>query len=448
MKSLYFNKIYAHKIMLAIGVFSLAACKPSIDTVAPDKGTADFSRYIAVGDSYTAGFADGGLYLEGQKNSFPEMLAAQLRNVGGGEFATPFFTEAQANGSGYLKLTGFNPNGTPIITPETTNLAIRGQVAIPGFGDVTLYTKHTGAINNYGVPGLKSTHVNFAPYGNLNGYYERLLPGNAGANNTAYLDFITAEPFTFFSLWLGYNDIAGYANSGGAGDVPTPAPTFSALYHATVNKLVESGARGVLATIPDLVNLPYFKTVTLESLLAAIRATPAGASVTALYIKTGANVTRAATVEDLFTLTLSSANVIGVPNQSQIPYGLHPLNPIESKWVLDPAEVAVVNNFVNDYNATIKSAAASKGLALMDAYELLNTYTTKNEQGELVGAPVNGAEVSSAFITGNLYSLDGIHLTPLGYAIMANGFIKAINSQYGSSIPIVAVSKFSGVKFP
>lgn len=69
------------------------------------------------------------------------------------------------------------------------------------------------------------------------------------------------------------------------------------------------------------------------------------------------------------------------------------------------------------------------------------------------GATVNklvesGADVSSAFITGNLYSLDGIHLTPLDYAITANGFIKAINSQYGSSIPIVEVSTFEGVKFP
>jgi len=435
-------------MMLAAAVLGLAACKPSIDTIAPDKGTADFSRYIAVGDSYTAGFADGGLYLEGQRNSFPEILAAQLQNVGGGEFATPFFTEAQANGSGYVKLTGFNPNGTPIITPETSNLAVRGQIPIPGFGNVTLYTKYTGAINNYGVPGLKVTHVNLPPYGNLNGYYERLLPGNAGTNTNAYLDFVTAEPFTFFSLWLGYNDIAGYANSGGAGDVPTPPATFSALYNATVNKLTESGAKGVVATIPDLVSMPYFNTVTLESLLAAIRATPGGASVTTLYIKTGANETRAATAEDLFTLTLSSANVIGVPNASQIPYGLHPLNPIESKWVLDPAEVAVINNFVNAYNTTIKSVAASKGLALMDAFELLKTYNAKNEQGKLVGAPVNGVEVSSAFITGNLYSLDGIHLTPFGYAITANGFIKAINSQYGSSIPIVAVAKFRSVKFP
>jgi lysophospholipase L1-like esterase len=439
---------FVYKGIFAAAVLALASCKPSIDTVVPDKGTADFSRYIAIGNSYTSGFADGGLYLEGQRNSFPEMLAGQMRTVGGGEFATPFFTEAQANGSGYLKLTGFNPNGTPVITPETADLAVRGQVEIPGFGKVTLYTKYAGAINNYGVPGMKLAHVKLAPYGNLNGYYERLLPGNAGSNNTPYLDFVTAEPFTFFSLWLGYNDIAGYANSGGAGDVPTPQAVFTALYNETVNRLVENGAKGVVATIPDIVNTPYFTTVTLESLLNAVRATPARAAVTAIYIRTGANVTRAATAKDLFTLTLSAANVIGVPDASGIPYGLHPLNPIESKWVLDSDEVALVNGFVNAYNTTIKSVAASKGLAIMDAFELLNTYSAKNAQGEVVGIPVNGVQVSSAFVTGNLYSLDGIHLTPLGYAIIANEFIKAMNATYGSSIPIVAVTKFGGVKFP
>jgi len=442
MKSTYF-----YKSILAVAFFALASCKAPIDTLVPSKGNADFSRYIAIGNSLTSGYADGGLYLEGQKNSFPEMLAAQMKTVGGGNFATPFFTEAQANGSGYLKLSGFNPNGTPVIATETSNLAIRGQAAIPGFGNVTLYTKYAGEINNYGVPGIKLMHVNYAPYGNLNGYFERLLPGNAGSNNTTYLDFVTAKPYTFFSMWLGNNDILGYASSGGAGDVPTPKADFTALYNATVNKLVATGAKGVVATVPDVTKTPYFTTVTLSSLLTAVRATSAGAAVTTLYIKTGANVTRAATAADLFTLTLSSANVIGVPNAG-IPYGLHPANPIESKWVLDKDEVVLVNDYVIAYNTTIRSVAAAKGLALMDAFEMLKEYSATDADGKIIGKAVNGAMVSSSFITGNLFSLDGIHLTPMGYAITANAFIKAINTTYKSSIPTVDVTKYRGVKFP
>ncbi|WP_432709765.1 SGNH/GDSL hydrolase family protein [Pedobacter sp.] len=439
---------YLSKGLLAVAILGLASCKPTMDTIVPTKGTADFTRYIAIGNSLTAGYADGGLHLEGQKNSYPELIAQQLKSIGGGNFSSPLFNEAQSNGSGYLKLTGFNPNGTPITATETAKLAVRGQQAIPGFGNVVLYTKHAGELENYGVPGIKLMHVNYAPYGNLNGFYERLLPGNAGTNNTTYLDFVTAKPFTFFSLWLGNNDILGYATSGGAGDVPTPKGDFSALYNATVNKLTSTGAKGVVATIPDVTKIPYFTTVTLGSLLAAVQATPAGAAVTALYIKTGAGATRTATAADLFTLTLSSANVIGVPNASGIPYGLHPLNPIENKWVLDKDEVAIVNDFVNAYNNTIKSVAASKGLALFDAFEMLGEFSKTDASGHLIGKAVNGVEVTSAFITGNMFSLDGIHLTPLGYAITANAFIKAINGQYGSSIPTVDVTKYGGVKFP
>jgi lysophospholipase L1-like esterase len=99
-----------------------------------------------------------------------------------------------------------------------------------------------------------------------------------------------------------------------------------------------------------------------------------------------------------------------------------------------------VNDYIASYNTSIKTIANAKGLALMDAYAMLNEYAG--------GKSANGIPVSAAFIQGNLFSLDGIHLTPLGYAITANAFIKAINDKYGSSIPIVDVTKFRGVKFP
>src|ERR1700741_225278 len=112
-------------IYVVAGLLLLSACKPEISTVKPSKGSADFSKYIAVGNSLTAGYADGGLYLEGQLNSYPAIMAKQMLAVGGGEFKQPLFSTDQANGSGYLKLTGFTAAGTPITTPVTTNLAVR-----------------------------------------------------------------------------------------------------------------------------------------------------------------------------------------------------------------------------------------------------------------------------------------------------------------------------------
>jgi hypothetical protein len=427
MKSTYF-----YKSALALAILGLASCKPTIDTPAPSKGTADFTRYIALGNSLTAGFSDAGLYLEGQKNSYPEMIATQMKAVGGGSFSTPFFPEAQFNGSGYLKLTAL-VNGVPTIVPETSNLAIRGQV-----GGVNLYTKYTGNIENFGIPGIQLSHAKIPGYGTKNNYYERLLTD--ATINTPYLDFVTAKPWTFFSNWLGNNDILGYASAGATGTAPTPKGTFASQYAEVITKLTSTGAKGVVATIPDVTKIAYFNTVTLQTLLAAINATPTGKDVKDIYIQTGAGTSRPATAEDLFTLTLSSAGVMGKPNGSNIPYGLHPANPVESHFVLDKAEIAVVNDFVTSYNNSIKDIANAKGLAIMDAYSMLNEYGA--------GKMVNGIPVSAAFIKGNLFSLDGTHLTPLGYAITANAFIAAINAKYGSSIPAVDVSKYRGVKLP
>lgn len=426
------NSKYIYNSIIAVAILGMASCKPELSNITPSKGSADFSRYIAVGNSLTSGYADNGLYLEGQRNSFPEMIAAQMKTVGGGAFATPFFKESEADGSGFKILTGFTPGGLPIVGDQKAHTAYRTTSA------PLLFTKYVGDINNYGVPGIKLLHITVPQYGNLNNYYERLLPTDFPNNtNSPYLGFVTAKPFTFFSMWLGNNDILGYATSGGANpaDQPTDKNTFAGLYNLAANTMTANGAKGVVATIPDVLATPFFNTVTLASLLAAVQAT--APTINTLYIRTGKNVVRAATAKDFFVLPLSSANLIGT---GAVPYGLFPSNPIESQWVLDQDEAAVVADYVAAYNHTIKSVAISKGLAIVDAYALLKEYGA--------GKVVNGLPVSAAYISGNLFSLDGIHLTPMGYALIANEFIKSINGKYGSSIPIVDVTRYRGVKFP
>ncbi len=435
--------------ILTAGVLSFAACKPEFKTPAANKGTADFTRYIAVGNSLTAGYADGGLYLEGQQNSYPSIIARQMQQIGGGAFIQPLFTDAQANGSGYVKLTGFDAAGSPITANVTDQLAVRGLVNIPGFGNVVTYTKFTGDINNYGVPGIKLLNITYAPYGNLNGYYERLLPGNAGTNATAYLDFVTAKPFTFFSNWLGNNDALGYATSGGAGDVLTDKATFAQLYTLAMGKLTATGQKGIVATIPDVTAIPYFNTVTVGLVLAGVQ--KANPTVQALYINAKSNndyntttyAARPATANDLIVLTFPTSK-IGTPVSTpagMLPYGLTPYSPIENQYVLDNNEVAIVKDFVSAYNSTIKSVAASKGIAVADMYTFLNGVKAN-------GLVVDGVSLSSNYISGGLFSLDGVHLTPRGYAVVANQFIKAINAQYGSNIPLANVAGYRAVKFP
>lgn len=438
-------KNFKHYIYIVAGLVWISACKPSINTPKPSSGSADFSRYISVGNSLTAGYADGGLYLAGQQVSYPSIIAKQMQAVGGGSFTQPLFDAAQANGSGYLTLTGFNTDGTPITAPVTTNLAITGIQPIPGFGNVTLYAKYTGDINNYGVPGIKLQQITYGPLGNLNGYYERMLPGAEGTHNTAYIDFVTAKPFTFFSNWLGNNDALLYATSGGAGDVLTDKTQFAQLYAYLIGRMTATGAKGVVGTIPDVTSIPYFNTVTVGAVLGAVQ--KANPTVQAIFINALVSGTtyapRPATAKDLIVLTFPTS-MIGQPVNTPygvLPYGLTPYTPIDNQYVLDQNEVALTEDYVSSYNATIKAVAASKGLAVFDAYTFLQNL-------KLHGLVVDGVALSSSYISGGIFSLDGVHLTPRGYAIVANEFIKAINAKYGSSIPLTDVSNYNGVKFP
>ena len=433
------------KIYLIAGLLFLGACKPEIHNPAATRGTADFTRYIAVGNSLTAGYSNGGLYLSGQENSYPNIMAKQMALVGGGTFSQPLFSASQANGSGYLKLTGFDASGNPITAAVTDNLAIRGQIDIPGFGNVILYTKYTGDNNNYGVPGIKLLNITYAPYGNLNPYFERLLPGDSPTNTTDYLDFVTAKSFTFFSDWLGNNDALAYATSGGAGDVLTDKNTFAELYELSIARLTASGQKGVVATIPDVTSIPYFNTVTVGKILAGVQ--KANPSVQALYINALVSGTtyapRPATANDLIILTFPTSMIGTTVNTpyGPLPYGLTPYSPIDNQYVLDANEVALTRDYVQSYNATIKSIAAQKGLAVFDAYTYLN-----NVQAN--GLVVDGINLNSSYISGGLFSLDGVHLTPRGYAIIANEFLKAINTTYGATIPLANVANYPGLTFP
>ncbi|MFD2537590.1 SGNH/GDSL hydrolase family protein [Sphingobacterium chuzhouense] len=426
-------------IALYIGILSTlvaSSCKPEIEGFQTTSGEANFSKYISVGNSLTAGFADGGLYLEGQQVAFPNLIAEQLRQVGGGDFRSPFFSENERSGSGYLRLKDL-VNGQPVLENVTDNLAYRE----PG-----KLSKHTGDIENLGVPGMRLDLSKFGPFSAANMYFERLLQdGDVGTKT--YMDFATGRDHTFFSFWLGNNDVLGYAmngavtNQGDLTTVLTETAMFEQTYRDFIGALTTNDRKGVVATIPDVTAIPFFTTVTRAALIAAIKA-ESGQDVQDIYIETGTGTPRAASDNDLFVLPFASAGLLGSTSaESPYPYGLYPDNPVESQYVLDSDEVTAIQARVKAFNDIIKQVAEEKGLALADAHTYLNRVKDP-------GIVYNGVIVNASFITGNAFSLDGVHLTPMGNAIIANLFIEAINKQYSSRIPKVDASKYRGVKFP
>jgi len=428
------KKYILNSFVAAIILFA-AACKPEIETPAgTTAGQANFSKYIAIGNSLTSGYADGGLYLEGQKVAYPNLIAAKMATLGGGAFTSPFFSEEHSNGSGYVSLTAL-VNGTPTLTPVVDKLAIRDAAKH--------LDKYNGEIQNLGIPGMR-VDLAFAPaFSAANPFFERLLT-DVQVGNTTYFQYVQTKNHTFFSLWLGNNDVLGYALNGAVTLSTDPTTTltdkvtFSSLYANFLNALTAGGQKGIVGTIPDVTAVPYFNTVTVAALLNAAKAiNPAAA---AIYIQTGTGAVRPATAEDLIRLPFQSEGIFGKPNGSGIPYGLHPLNPIENRWVLDKDEVIKVKDYVNSYNSSIKSLATSKGLAIADTYAYFNQVKT--------GINVQGVGINASFITGGAFSLDGIHLTPRGNAVIANVFIDAINAKYGSTVPNIDITQYRGVKFP
>ena len=461
---------------LALLGLALGGCQPDLEnSPKPSAGQADFSRFIAVGNSLTAGFGDNGLYREGQLTSYPNFLANQFRAVGGGDFVQPLFTEAQSNGSGYLSLTGFTATGAPITTTVTTNRAFRGGTAA-----APLFTKFTEPVNNLGVPGIRMSDILTPGYGSVlgNPYFERLTP-DATPTQT-YLQrvqaTVTALRPTFFTEWLGNNDVLGFATAGGAASSLTPTATFTTNTNQVLDALTAGGAKGLVATISDVTGIPFFTTVgpgfratlaanNVPGVLALTGAAPGGA--------TSGNRKQIATVDirdaagngrQLFTLTSAPflpllGRPTGAPWRSFVPkpalatylavYGIDTLqafgatagNPIPSAFILDDVEQGQVQTATAAFNAALTTAANQRNLAVFDANTFFRSVATS-------GIVTNGVSNTAAFISGNLFSLDGVHPTPRGYAVIANEMIKAINAKYGAAVPGLDATAYRGVKFP
>ena len=478
------NRIFKYSAP-ALGLLGLAlgGCQPNIDAPAVSAGTADFSSYVAIGNSLTAGYSDGGLYLDGQLNSYPNILSQQFAKVGGGAFTQPLFTTAQANGSGYLKLTGF-VNGSPVAAPVTTNLAIRGfnPAGRP------LYTKFTDPVNNLGVPGIRMADIQTPGYGSIQGnpYFERITP-DASALQT-YLQrvqaTVTALKPTFFTEWLGNNDVLGYATSGGAsaeaGNVITPTATFTTNTGLVFDALVAGGAKGVVSNIPDVTGIPFFTTVgpvfkttltakNVPGVIAMTGAAPGGAASGNRKQIATADIRDASGGRQLFTLISSPfLGLLGQPSgapwryvygQSGKPkagfpsfltafaidttamFGLSVGNPIPSAFVLDDVEQGNVATATTTFNGMLAAAATARGLAYFDA----NAYFRGIANG---GQVTNAVNNTAAYVSGNLFGLDGVHPTPRGYSLVANEILKAINAKYGSSFAGVNPNEYRGVVFP
>jgi len=588
-------------LSLAILLFGfIIGCKPEIEVPAPKAGGADFSEYIALGNSLSAGFSDGGLYLEVQQQSFPALIANQIMKINAGlQFNQPEMP--QGNGSGYLKLR----------TLDLVNQIFDFTILPP---DANWTNKIPGTYQNLGIPGIRVRDITVNGYGanptQGNPYFYRIL-GEQEANKS-YLDVLSESNATIYTSWLGSNDVLGYATSGGKDGISglpgtginglTPVNEFEASYDALINAMNGKGASGFLITVPDVTNIPFFKSIAWNALalnseqaaaatagyqalidpqieagvaeatirlvatdtvlsvavipdladttvfLQAYQQAIAGGAdeATALQMaqafvespegiatiealeaqlnvelpahllgeptspeldplfaiidqelatnvalqqaiaQTNDQITQAyeagllpeleavvaqqtATQIDAFKAagiypTFEAGNngfVIEVPVSQTNPLGIRQM--VEGELILFTAalgdellpenaampkpdeiiltldEIDNIREYTDQYNEIIEGYAGNS-IGILDSDNILETI---NE-----GTFIDGVEITGAYVQGGVFSLDAIHLTPRGNAIVANSLIHAINQKFGSTIPPVKVSDYRAVILP
>jgi len=430
------NKI----LFLAISVlytFIYFGCDDYNKLTAPgfSLGSADFSRFVSIGNSLTMAEQSSSVFESSQMYSFGKIIANQVETV----YEQATFSDPGTGGR--LEVEKIEP-----FTLYTN----------PNQGSPTNLT-YPAPYNNLGVKGAFLTDVlnardqnscYTANFGVPNPLFDAVLRGLG-----TQLELAMAQQPTFATLWIGNNDILAFATRGGLFPV-TSVQQFSNEYNTVLNALASSGADIVLGNIPDVKAAAFFRTVGPGIGLSLQQNQLPGI----VYAKTSGDV-GSASINDLFGFNVlvllsgsSAAELIGdvtgayytinqipvPPNvNTQFPFGLAPENPWPNNLILDPDEILVVDMTVAAYNDIIETAASAKGFAVMDGFTLIRNIAA-------TGVTYNGITYTAEFLQGGFYSLDGIHPTSQGYAVVANEFIKVINQRYGASIPLIDVSTIPG----
>lgn len=449
----------------------MASCKPDVNEFTPSSGTADFTSYVAVGNSLTAGYASGALFISGQEYGWANILAGQFKEVGGnGQFKIPMMpTEDGVGISGPFLVTKFVLGFSEDCLGNTSLAPVRA-VSNPDqgklLGEIATSVASQGPFNNTGVPGIKVAHL-FAPgLGTLNPYYGRMAEN---PQTDKLIDEVPKVNPTFFSFWLGNNDVLDYATSGGINAI-TPLDGdvgvgFAATYAAAVSTVMASADKGVLANIPGVTSAAFFTSVPYNAIPMTDQATldfinaayaPYNAAMEGMGqpyrigFELGANamVIFDETMPDPIPaqlkfrqMTSDELVLLSIPQDSIKCAQWGSAKPIPTQYILTATEIEIVTTATNAFNDVIKATATQNGLALVDFNSIL-------VEAKTVGLVFDGITFTTTLVTGNLFSFDGIHLSAQGNAVVANYFIDAINSTYNANIPHTTVSSYPGIEFP
>jgi lysophospholipase L1-like esterase len=424
------------KSVSRFALFAVLAMLIAVPSFAAARGKADFTTFVALGDSYGAGVVSGSLNEHHQPFSWPAVIA---RQVGATNFVQPLVSfpgigaELQV-----VDVVSF----PPVITPA------------PGLGQPLLLS-FPKPYSNLSIPGANAADLTTltgkeSPTSTAATFAQFILRGQG----TAVQQALAQKP-TFIAMWIGGNDLLGAVLSG-TPKVMTPTDVFKTAYNKILDQLtaVAPDAGMIVGNIPTSPGaLPYLTTVP-PVLINPLTRQP-------VILPNGQPVTFIADLGDGTVGQLPAGSVVTLPCSSQIATGFgipealkadprfaslpNIGKPLPDQCVLTPAESAQIIARANEFNQVINDAASSRNIPVADIKGLFDQFAAKT------GYQVGPFVFTPAFITGGLFGLDGFHLSDAGYMFFANQYIRTINQAYGTEIPVASITQLfadNGAFFP
>lgn len=410
---------------MLVALCSAAACSSDDSPLAPpngDHGELDLTRFVAIGNSLTAGYMNGALYRSGQVNSFPALFARRA----GVEIEQPLIANpgiaSPGTDEGWLVLVSLSPFVLDRARPA----------------GIPLNASLTRPYDNLGVPGARLTEALAAQTAATsvtnNGFFDLILRGQG-----TWAQQVAALDATFVTVWLGSNDVLGYAARGGDPNetpgLPTPPETFASVYRAFVADLLATTDQIALFNIPDVTSIPFMTTVP-PYVVEGLSLEPVLDDDGRLIPLLGPD----GPLDPFDLVTIAGAELIlegsGVPVSAG---GTG--EPLPDAVVLNVAEQTVAQAAVAAYNALIDDLASQHALVLVDVNALLRDLAA----GGIVS---DGEFLTTDLLTGQVFSLDAVHPTAKGNGLITNSLIEAVNAKFDSTIPLVATSELPGIEIP
>lgn len=423
------NKTIFRSVSLAAALGLLAAAPSGAQT------SAQFAQYVALGDNLTAGWESGCLVQRNQVNSYPAQLAHILF---AGDFEQPLVSEGPLTNSRAPKCLG-----AIFVPPASLSVTAMSEMWNP------LNTALPRPYNNLGIPGAEVADLTTLTHGN---------PGGTPleAMSALVLRNVTGSPFdgtnavqqagsllaagpssSLLTLWIGNNNVLGASTSGIVVDgVTLVSPEDFRASFADILAGIPPGTRLVVANVPDVTAIPFSSTIppvlvnpaTRQPVIIDGSVVPLLGQGDSAYPCTPTPPNQgcplpAGTLVNLPASALLGQGV-GIPVEAggtglPLPHGSVDAMGPHGGVTLYPDEIALLQERTAQYNQIIASAP---GAVLVDANGIFSEIAAH-------GYEIGGIRLTTSFLTGGIFSYDGVHPSTIGYTIVADAFIQAINAQ-------------------